>query len=241
MDTLKIHIQRELDTKGQVLSELDDCEMGGLMAESEGELFKAYPDPNSYQILFWEQQLKYKNLKGESGKGMRWHPMIICWCLYMRNKSGKAYDAMRESGFVSLPSSRTLFDYSHYTKGRTGFQEDVVGQLIEECEKAGVYRKEELQYFGLLQYEGKIQEDLVYDKHTGDLVGFVDLDRVSNDLDNIENSIMNTGAQRTRYMLVIMVRGLSDSLKFPLAGFVTDGVRANNILYPMIWEALKIL
>ncbi|KAJ8309864.1 hypothetical protein KUTeg_011729 [Tegillarca granosa] len=57
---------------------------------------------------------------------MRWHPMIVRWCLFMRQKSTKAYDAMRESGFINLPSSRTLYDYSHYTKSTLGIQPDVI-------------------------------------------------------------------------------------------------------------------
>ena len=97
---------------------------------------KAHPDPNSVKRLFWEQQCKFET----SGKnGMRWHPMIIRWCLYMRNKSAKAYDAMRDSGFIQLPSARTLFDYSHYTKSALGFQADVTKMLHEEAKKLGMY------------------------------------------------------------------------------------------------------
>lgn len=44
-----------------------------------------------------------------SGNGMRWHPMIIRWCLFIRQKSSKAYDAVREAGFINLHSTRTLY------------------------------------------------------------------------------------------------------------------------------------
>jgi len=36
---------------------------------------------------------------------MRWHPMIVKWCLYLRQKSTAAYDALRDSGFIRLPES----------------------------------------------------------------------------------------------------------------------------------------
>ena len=70
------------------------------MTSCEGDFQKAHPDPNSFQRLFLEQQAKFL----QSGKnGMRWHPMIIRRCLYMKSKSSKAYDAMRDSGFITLP------------------------------------------------------------------------------------------------------------------------------------------
>ena len=39
-----------------------------------------------------------------------WHPMVIKWCLYVRHKSAKVYDAMRDMGSIGLPNNRTLFD-----------------------------------------------------------------------------------------------------------------------------------
>lgn len=63
--------------------------------------------------------------------------MIIRWCLYIRSKSSKAYDAMRDAGFIQLPSTRTLFDYSHYTTSALGIQTDVVQMLQEEAKKLG--------------------------------------------------------------------------------------------------------
>ena len=33
-----------------------------------------------------------------------------------------AYDIMRESGFLILPSKRTLLDYNHWSKPQPGFQ-----------------------------------------------------------------------------------------------------------------------
>ena len=47
---------------------------------------------------------------------MRWHPRMIKWCLNIKLHSSAAYEAIRESGFISLPSSRTLRDYT--SRGR---------------------------------------------------------------------------------------------------------------------------
>ena len=105
--------------------------------------------------------------------------MIVRWCLYLRQKSSAAHDALRDSGFVTLPSSRTLFDYSHYTKSANGFQPDVVKVLREEAEKRGMYSKDEpwKRFVGILFDEIKVKSDLVYDKHIGELIGYCDLDR----------------------------------------------------------------
>ncbi|VDI13379.1 Hypothetical predicted protein [Mytilus galloprovincialis] len=66
---------------------------------------------------------------------MRWHPMLIRWCLSMRSKSAKAYDSMRDSGFIKLQRTRTLFDYLHYTNSALGFQPDVMKMLQDEASK----------------------------------------------------------------------------------------------------------
>lgn len=147
------------------------------MASCQKDVEKSFPDPNSYQRLFWRQQLQYE----QDGKnGMRWHPMIIRWCLYIRHKSAAAYDALRESGFVNLPSNRTLFDYSHYLKTNLGFQPDVLKMLKSEAEKLNMFAEEWQNYVGLLFDEIKIKEDLVYDKVSGELIGYCHLDDIGN-------------------------------------------------------------
>ena len=70
---------------------------------------------SDYQHLLIEHQLHYNALTNK--RSMRWHPTIIKWCLFLKSKSSKAYKVMRDSGFLNLPSERTLYDYSHYVKG----------------------------------------------------------------------------------------------------------------------------
>ena len=36
------------------------------------------------------------------------HPLIIKWCLYMQHRSSGAYETLRSSGLLKLPSQRTL-------------------------------------------------------------------------------------------------------------------------------------
>ena len=65
---------------------------------------------------------------------MRWHPLFIKWCLYLRHLSGKAYELLRDSGCVRLPSQRTLRDYTHYISASVGFSAEVDEQLLHVCD-----------------------------------------------------------------------------------------------------------
>ena len=74
------------------------------------EINSRYPE-NSFQRLFWDQQTKANSYK--SSKSMKWHPLFIKWCLYLRHLSGISYEHLRQSGCLKLPSQATLRDYTH--------------------------------------------------------------------------------------------------------------------------------
>ena len=52
---------------------------------------------------------------------MRWDPLMVRWCLYLRHVSSSAYETVRETGIVKLPSQRTLRDYTYTAKAAAGF------------------------------------------------------------------------------------------------------------------------
>ena len=54
----------------------------------------------------WEEQTKASGVINPRAR--RWHPLFIKWCLYLRHLSGKAYELVRDSECVQLPSQRTL-------------------------------------------------------------------------------------------------------------------------------------
>jgi hypothetical protein len=212
-------------------------EFSDLMSSCESEVMKAFPDSNCFQRLFWEQQMK----EAKSGKcGMRWHPMIVRWCLYLRQTSNKCYETLRKSGFLKLPSSRTLFDYSHYIKSVNGFSPEVFQMLKNEATKNGMYKEEWKLWVGLLFDEIHVKADLVYDKHSGELVGYVDLDSVGNQILQMQHQLEQSHQNLAKSMLVLMVRGLCGNLTFPLAGFATDSIKA-DFLYPIVWKTILYL
>ncbi|CAC5357823.1 THAP9 [Mytilus coruscus] len=124
---------------------------------------------------------------------------------------------------------------------------DVVKELKHEASKRNMYSKDDpwKNFVGLLFDEVKVKSDLVYDKNSGELIGYCNLDKVGNQIMNFEKNMKDTSTTETdadiaKYMLVLMVRGVATDFKFPLAGFATLSITA-DFLYPIIWKAIRVL
>ena len=96
---------------------------------------------------------------------MKWHPLMIKWCLHIRHISSGGYEALWKSGCLSLPSQCTLRDYTHYAAVTSGFSMDVDRQLIDAAQIGSCDERKKCVV--LLMDEVHIKEDLVYDKLTG--------------------------------------------------------------------------
>ena len=102
--------------------------------------------------------------------------MIITFCLTLAAKSSSAYrdlwyDITTGTGIIVLPSLRTLRNYKYYIKPTRGFNPEVINKLAEKTVSFSEIEKCVIILFD----EMKIQENLVRDKHSGELIGFVDL------------------------------------------------------------------
>ena len=98
------------------------------------------------------------------------------WCIYLSHKSSRVYDLLRRSGIVSLPSTRTLRDYTHYISSQAGFSK-VDEQLLEVSQAIG---QDEWQKAVIIIFdEMYIKKELVYDKRTGELIGFTNLGAIN--------------------------------------------------------------
>jgi hypothetical protein len=85
------------------------------------------------QHIFLQEQVKASPQKNMVG--MRWHPTMIRLALALHLTSPAAYELMRETGMVRLPSSRTLFDYSHACVVKDGIDTVVLDTLTERVMK----------------------------------------------------------------------------------------------------------
>ena len=99
---------------------------------------------------------------------MRWDPVMVRWCLYLHHLSRSAYEMLRETGTISLPSQRTLQDYTHYIKATVGFSNEVDKQLRIDGKLASCVERGQMCVI-IICNEMHIQKDLTYDKHTGRL------------------------------------------------------------------------
>lgn len=205
-----------------------------VMEEESNSILKTFP-PDSFQHLFWTQQLEAAE---KNPRQMRWHPLMVRWCLYLRHRSSGAYEALRESGCLKLPSQRTLRDYTYYTKAAIGFSKEVDKMLKEAAE---ISTCEPRQLYTLLALdEMHIREDLVYDKHSGALVGFANLGDINMHLQAYEHSLLGespTSEPLAGTMMVFMVRGLFSKLQFAYAQFPCCQV-TGDLLYDPFWEAV---
>ena len=191
-------------------------------------LGKASAKITPFMELFWQQQ---KKLVSSSATGVRFHPMIIRYCLSLAAKSPSCYEELRNSGILVLPSQRTLRDYRNFIRPKRGFHESVLQELTAMTDTYFDVQR----HIVLLFDEMEIMSNLVFDKVTGELIGYVDL----SDPD-INFATLDKADPVATHALVFLVRGVCTDLKFSLAYFVTNGITAIQLM-PLFWEAVCIL
>ena len=107
-------LKNELATKSMnVSSDVSD----GLASVMSGCLPK--DNRNELMQLFWEEQ---KKAFGRDPRGMRWHPTLLRFAIYIHYQSPRAYEALKSTGVLRLPNKSTLRDYTNVISPTTGFQ-----------------------------------------------------------------------------------------------------------------------
>lgn len=208
------------------------------MINEMGTTIKSSHSESSFNRLFWEQQVQAANT--QDSRNMRWHSMMIRWCLYMKSKSTTAYEALRK--VITLPSSRTLRYYTHVYKAKLGFQVEVDKQLCQEFQIDEI--PEWKKYVGIVFDEMKVKEGIIYDKHECHIIGYVNLDDISNKLLHFEQ-ICNDDCQNKDYVPPVathincfMVCGIFVHLNFSYAQFATASASSDE-LFPIVWGTFQ--
>ena len=193
-------------------------------------------DDESFHSIFWKQQLLAASVK--SKKRIRWHPLIIRWALYLHHRSSGAYEILRNSGVIQLPTSRTLRDYRHLSTSQAGFSAVADQQLLDLIQQ--VRPNNLAKYVLVVMDEMYIKEGLVYNKTTGALIGFSDLSGVIQQIDDYERSL-SSDVPHTRpiakTMFVMMVRGIFCNINFPYAQFPVASAKAEDF-FPLLWKTI---
>ena len=221
---------RNLEKKIKSMIEHESIPLDESTSADIKELMKGHSfsdQDNSYKTLFWKEQMKAISMKNP--KSMRWHPQIIKWCLYMHYRSSGAYETLRQSGILRLPSGRTLRDYRHFAPAVMGFSADYDKQLLDLSKKTSGDSK----HIAILIDEMYVKEGLVFNKHNGSLMGFVDLGDATNHLENYDEP----QRKMAKTVVVMMVRGLVSDLIFPYAMFAAKSLTGPD-LFPLVWRAI---
>ena len=155
--------------------------------------------------FFWGQQMA---LLQSNKMGRRYHPQVIRFALSIHGKSPSAY---RDSGALILPSERVLRDYKNYFKPKAGINKENIECLREKTKSFSDVQR----YVALVMDEMKIQSNLVFDKFSGDLIGFIDLGDPLTNYAYVEEESIATHA------LAFLVRGLCTDMKHVIAYFFT--------------------
>ena len=130
---MKRNLEAAIDKSGVKVDESTHSDLAEIMTKQHSAVAAKYP-PDSFPRIFWEQQLKMATI--QDSRGRRWHPVMIKWALYLQHQSSSSYETLRSSGCFSLPSQRTLRDYSHCIKASAGFSDEVDMQLVRAPEVA---------------------------------------------------------------------------------------------------------
>jgi hypothetical protein len=168
--------------------------------------------------FFWQQQMKLL----QTGKmARRYHPQIIQFALSLHSKSPAAYRELRDSGALILPSEHILRDYKNYFKPKAGLNAENIEALRERVVSYTTIQH----YVVLVMDKMKIQSNLVFDKYTGDLIGFVDLgDPATNYATLGDEDVMASHA------LAFLVRGMCSDFKHVIAYYFTENITSYQIM-----------
>lgn len=83
---------------------------------------------------------------------------------------------------------------------------------------------------------------MVYDKHDGSLIGFVDLGSTNNQIIEFEKALIAEKTDRTlaSTMLMFMIRWLVYEFNYPYVQFACNDISSSLMFDPM-WEAVSRL
>lgn len=233
--------KKMIKEEGVKISEEDESDVRVLMDAATPEIRTKY-GKDSPQNVLWEEQKKYNSLQNK--RQMRWHPLVIRFALSLFYSSRVAYRTATSSGFLSLPSERTLRDYTHWCSAQSGVQFEYIEQAKKVMSQEGV--SEDERQFTLLFDEMKVKSGLVFRKSTGRLVGFCDLGQANHEIDRLfsspcEGSAGKQTPQLAKNMLAFMIRPIfRPSLAFMIAAFPTVQLTGYK-LFPMVWNVIESL
>ncbi|KAL5510548.1 hypothetical protein EMCRGX_G006110 [Ephydatia muelleri] len=235
---LQMKLQAATEERGISLDSSLHDDLLQIMQDNAEAVCEAHP-PGSFGRVFWETQMKAASL--DDAQHMCG---TLSWCggasTFVIRLSSSAYEMIRETCTIKLPSQRTLRDYTYHTKAVVGFSSQVDQYLSTVAKLSSCMERDKCVI--IIFDEMHIRQDLKFDKHSGGLTGFVDIGNINNHLSQYESQVCNDDIRDSlaSSMLVLMISGLFTNLKFPYAQFPCTELSGDQ-LFPMIWNAVSRL
>ena len=98
----KQKLEETLEMRGILIGEDLHVELKSIVDEQSPFVAESYPQHS----FAWENQTRAVSLANP--KSMKWDPLMIRWCLYLRHFSRGAYKMLRESKVIRLPSYKII-------------------------------------------------------------------------------------------------------------------------------------
>jgi len=111
---------------------------------------------------------------------------MIRLALNLLMTSRSAYEALRDAGVLRLPSSRTLYDYSHAITSVEGISEGILKMAKSKVQN---YQKSHQSFVTVMADEMHVSKNLVYRAADGQMVGFTNLDQVDMEIEQLEKEL----------------------------------------------------
>ena len=170
-----------------------------------------------------------------SPRQMRWHPLVIRWCLRIYIKSHSLYEDLRNSGGLKLPSGRTLSDYKNFDYTNSGWHINHIQNMKKQFDQMKPPKHARL---GMLVFdEVTINAGLVFDNKSWELIGFTDLSEENSE--NKEKAGERVDNVAT-HVLQFFFRSLYFKFDFPCAYFLTRNLTSMQ-LNRLFWQGISVL
>eukprot|EP00111_Clytia_hemisphaerica_P019846 TCONS_00058509-protein len=179
---------------------------------------------------------------------MRWHPLIIRWCIGIYLKSPGTYKGQLQQ-FLNLPSKNTLLKYINYTDPGCGFNPDTIANIARQFD---ALEKPHQSFVSLVVDEMKIKSGLCFSTSTGKIVGLCEEGSINDLLSEFElkyseeesenqRPLDSTDRELASYATALMVRGISSNLFYVFGHFASSSGMTSSQLYHVIWEGISLL
>ena len=102
---------------GKIVDDHTHNDLKSIMEENGNKVASSSSGSDSFMQIFYDQPKQAAAVN--NAKHMKWHPLMIKWCLYLHHLSGSAYDLLRGSACLS---TRTLRDYTYTSTTTIGYR-----------------------------------------------------------------------------------------------------------------------